>query len=80
MGELITAALAALVVELAKSAGHEAGIRLVAAIGPHLSAEQVTTAWHAMVEACEKYAADHPAELNGLAQGTGGDGGPRGPG
>ena len=54
MTDLLTAALAAFVVELAKSAGHETGIRILAALGPHLTAEQVGRAWTALVAAAQR--------------------------
>ena len=54
MSEVLFSVLAAFAVELAKSAGHETGIKVVASLGPYLSEEQAGKAWHALVEACRR--------------------------
>jgi hypothetical protein len=63
---LLAAALAAFVVELAKSAGHDTGIRLVAALGPHLTPETAARLWSALVAACQKHLAGDDKALPAL--------------
>jgi hypothetical protein len=46
-------------VELAKSAGHDTGIKVVAAIGPHLSGVAVGALWESIVKRCQH---EHAAE------------------
>ena len=76
MTDLLTAALAAFVVELAKSAGHETGIRVLAALGPHLTAEQVGRAWTSLVAAAQRATAGDRAPLEAWAIEVAGEGYP----
>ena len=76
MTDLLTAALAAFVVELAKSAGHETGIRILAALGPHLTAEQVGRAWTSLVAAAQRATAGDRAPLEAWAIEVAGEGYP----
>ena len=54
MSAFLSAAFAAFVVELAKSSGHEIGVRIVAALGPHLTPEAAGRMWAALVAACQE--------------------------
>jgi hypothetical protein len=54
MSEILFAALAAFVVEAARSSGRETGVKIVAALGPYLTAEQAGHAWEALVKACRE--------------------------
>ena len=60
MDKFLVSLVAGLLVEMAKSAGHEAGIRAVAALGPHLSAEMAGKVWTSVVERARRYAAEYP--------------------
>ena len=54
MSALLSAAFAAFVVELAKASGHDIGVRIVAALGPHLTPEAAGRMWAALVAACQE--------------------------
>lgn len=60
MPAILLAALAGFVVELAKSAGHEAGIQVVAKWGPYLTAEEAGKVWVALLAKCTEHVAKQP--------------------
>jgi hypothetical protein len=62
VNSFIASLIAGLLVEMAKSAGHEAGIRAVAALGPYLSAEQVGRLWIEVVGYARNFAEMHPPQ------------------